>query len=118
MENKLTDLTFLKGLAGGDSSKLSKYINMFIKGTPDAMNNLEKYLAEKDYESLRVTAHSLKPQLAYMGIKSLEETIKTIEFNAGHQLNLDAMPDLIALLKTECNKAMIELEDTLKSLNS
>src|ERR1017187_9319969 len=117
MENKLTDLTFLKGLTGDDKVKLSKYINMFLKATPDMLFNIEKYYDEKDYESLRVTAHSLKPQLSYMGIKSLEETIKNIESNAGHNLNLETMPELISLLKTECNKAIAELQEVLKTLN-
>jgi HPt (histidine-containing phosphotransfer) domain-containing protein len=117
MENKLTDLTFLTDLTKGDNAKQSKYINMFLKATPDMLDKIERYFQEKDYESLRITAHSLKPQLSYMGIKSLAETIKNIEFNAAQQINLEKMPDLISELITECRKAMAELEETLKSLN-
>jgi HPt (histidine-containing phosphotransfer) domain-containing protein len=117
MENKLTDLTFLRGLTGNDNVKVSKYINMFLKATPDMLNNIDKAFDEKDFESLRVTAHSLKPQLSYMGVKSLEETIKNIEFNAGHHLNLDAMPELITLLKAECSKVITELQEEFKTLN-
>ncbi len=113
----LTDLTFLKGLTGGDNAKLAKYINMFLKAAPDMLSNIEKSLESKDYETLRVTAHSLKPQLSYMGIKSLEETIKTIEFNAGHQMNLDTLPELISTLQTQCMAAMTELAETLKTLS-
>ena len=90
---------------------------MFLKATPGLLDTIDKSLDIKDWETLRVTAHSLKPQLSYMGIKSLEETIKTIEFNAGHGLNLDTMPDLISKLRTDCNTAMVELEADLKSLS-
>ncbi|MEI6817619.1 MAG: Hpt domain-containing protein [Bacteroidota bacterium] len=115
--SNLTDLTFLKGLTNGDAAKLTKYINMFLKATPDMLDNLDKYYAEKDWESLRVTAHSLKPQLSYMGIKSLEEAIKTIEFNAGHQMQLDKMPEMIAHLREQCVMAMKELEEALKTIS-
>ena len=117
MSNKLTDLTFLNGLTGGDNVKLTKYINMFLKAAPEMLLNLEKYFNEKDWESLRVTAHSLKPQLSYMGIKQLEELIKTIEFNAGHQMQLDKMHEMIAILRETCNDAMKELEDEVKALS-
>jgi HPt (histidine-containing phosphotransfer) domain-containing protein len=117
MNNKLTDLTFMKGLTKGDNAKLIKYINMFLKATPEMLNTIEKACQAKDWETLRVTAHSLKPQLSYMGIKQLEEVIKTIEFDAGQQIQLDKLPELISQLRTDCTKAMSELEIELSTLS-
>jgi HPt (histidine-containing phosphotransfer) domain-containing protein len=117
MSEKLTDLTFMKGLVNNDNVKLAKYITMFLKATPTMLNTIDKSFEEKDWETLRVTAHSLKPQLSYMGIKQLEETIKTIEFNAGQGLNLETMPELIAKLNTDCARAILELEEDLKALS-
>lgn len=117
MSEKLTDLTFMKGLVSGDNAKLAKYITMFLKATPGMLATIDKAYEEKDWETMKVTSHSLKPQLGYMGVKQLEEVIKTIEFNAGQQIHLDKMPELIAKLRLDCTTAMAELEEDLKSLS-
>jgi len=117
MSEKLTDLAFMRGLVNNDNAKLAKYITMFLKATPTMLNTIDNALIVKDWETIKVTSHSLKPQLSYMGIKQLEEVIKTIEFNAGQQMNLDKMPELISKLKTDCKTAMAELEEDLKSLS-
>ena len=80
-------------------------------GQLDAMDSL---LQSNNYDGLRATAHSLKPQITYMGIKPGEGLIKTIEHNAGDKINLDQLPGLLSTFKEICGKALEELKEEVK----
>lgn len=115
-EHQLTDLTFLKSFTGNDNEKVKKYVGMFLSRAPEQLAAINQSLDNKDYDSLKVNAHSLKPQLAYMGIKSLEQDILTIEENSGSKTNLDTLPELVAKLNTQLNRSFDELQAHLNNL--
>ncbi|MCX6350912.1 MAG: Hpt domain-containing protein [Bacteroidetes bacterium] len=117
MESTLVDLTFLENFTGGDKAKMAKYINMFLQYAPNQIGIIEQKLEEKDWDSLRVAAHSLKPQVTYMGIKSQEEVIKSIEHNSADGVNLEELPTLISSFKEGVNKAITELKEHLVALS-
>lgn len=108
--DEIIDLSFLKSFSGGSSEKMNKYINMFLQHAPVLVNAMEENLAKQDWPSLRSSAHSLKPQISYMGIKQAEELIKSIEYNAGEKTNLDILPAQIDTLKEILSKAYPELK--------
>lgn len=104
------DLTFLKTFTGGNSDKMGKYINMFLQHAPNLVVMMEENLAKQDWAGVKTSAHSLKPQISYMGIKPAEELIKNIESNAGERINLENIPLQINSLKEILDKAYPELE--------
>jgi HPt (histidine-containing phosphotransfer) domain-containing protein len=108
--NETVDLTFLKSFAGNSPEKMAKYINMFLNSAPAAMNTIQTCLQNQDWAGLKSSAHSLKPQISYMGIKSAEDLIKSIELNASEKINLDAMPQQVSSLKDILEKAYPELK--------
>ncbi len=112
----LTDLAFLTGFTKGDNAKMKKYISMFLDIAPKSIAEMEQYHKEQDYDRLKVVAHSLKPQVSYMGIKHLETTIKEIELFAGSRTNTDQLPDKINYFKAECGKACEELSAAVAKL--
>lgn len=115
MSNQVTDLTFLGSFTGNDSQKIKRYVQMFLDRAPEQVEEIRTALGTKDYSSLRVAAHSLKPQLSYMGIKSLEQDIKAIEDNSGNQTNLEQLPALVENLETILKQAFTELQDYVNS---
>jgi|APTNR8051073442_1049403.scaffolds.fasta_scaffold68305_1 HPt (histidine-containing phosphotransfer) domain-containing protein len=112
----LTDLAFLTNFTKGDNAKMKKYINMFLDIAPKSVAEMEQYNADKDFDRLKVVAHSLKPQVSYMGIKHLETTIKEIELFAGSKTNTESLPEKIDYFKTECAKACEELSTAAAKL--
>jgi HPt (histidine-containing phosphotransfer) domain-containing protein len=112
----MIDLTFLSSFAGGDKAKMAKYIGIFMKSFPGLLQMLETKLEAADYPGVRTAAHSLKPQITYMGIKSLEDLVKTIEHTAGSATELDQLPSRIATLKAGILDAAKELEQELAKL--
>ncbi len=110
----LTDLTFLNSFTGGNKEKIAKYVNLFLQHAPAMMQTIEQHLDKKDYPSLRTTAHALKPQISYMGIKSGEDLIKSIENNAGEEKNLDDLPGQIGKLKSLLDEVYPELKQAVE----
>lgn len=111
MSDKVTDLTFLGSFTGSDPQKIKRYVQMFLDRAPEQLEEIRTSLGTGDYENLRVAAHSLKPQLSYMGIKSLEQDIRDIEEISGSKANLDALPPLVSKLETILKQAFNELQD-------
>lgn len=110
LPEKVTDQSFLKQFTGGKPDKMDKYIGMFLENGPRLLNIIEQALADKDYPSLKIAAHSLKPQLSYMGVKEDVSHIFLIEQTAGEQAHFERLPELVNNLKIVCAKAFDELK--------
>ncbi len=109
LPDKVTDMQFLKTLTGGNEEKMNKYIRMFLENAPKLLDNIDKAMAIKDYPTVKIAAHSLKPQLSYMGVKEDVSKIFMIEQSAGASAHFDALPTMIFNLKYVCKKAFEEL---------
>jgi HPt (histidine-containing phosphotransfer) domain-containing protein len=104
------DLTFLKGFTGGNPEKMKKYIQMFLNLCPTQLQTMKTQVLEQNYDALRGTAHALKPQITYMGIKGGESLIKTIETMAGTKTDVEKLPAMIDEFSGICEKAMEALK--------
>ena len=107
---ELIDLTFLQSFTGGNKEKIAKYINLFLQACPEQLAKMNERLAERDYPGLRATAHTLKPQVIYMGMKKGEEMVKRIESMAGEQRDVEQLPALVAEFEAHCQAAIGELK--------
>ena len=106
----LIDLTFLQSFTGGNKEKIAKYINLFLQACPEQVVRMNERMAELDYPGLRAAAHTLKPQVIYMGMKRGEEMIKRIESMAGEQRDVEQLPGLLAEFSNHCDAAIVELK--------
>ncbi len=115
MSDKVTDLTFLGSFTGNDTQKIKRYVQMFLDRAPEQVEEIRTSLGTGDYAQLKGAAHSLKPQLTYMGIKSMEQEIRDIEEFSGSGSNLDALPPLVEKLEVTLKQAFIELQDYINT---
>lgn len=116
-KSKTVDLTFLRSFTKGDKAKMDKYINMFLTYAPAQLNSIQINFDRKNWNDLKIAAHSLKPQIQYMGIVGLEEIILNIENNAANRQGLDKLPELIGQLTSTCELAIEELRQELSVNN-
>ncbi|MBC8046288.1 MAG: Hpt domain-containing protein [Fimbriimonadaceae bacterium] len=100
-----------------DPVKMKKYIGMFLQSAPQAIAKMKEQHSAKDWVHLKTTAHSLKPQLAYMGIESLKENILRIEEYAGDEKNHDVILQLIETVEKKCAVAFAELSNVVEELS-
>jgi HPt (histidine-containing phosphotransfer) domain-containing protein len=105
----VTDRAFLRQFTGHKTDKMEKYIGMFLENAPRLLRNIDEALAASDLPALRIAAHSLKPQLTYMGVKEELSHIFLIEQTAGEAGHLGKLPALIKNLHRVCAKAFEEL---------
>ncbi len=109
LPEQVTDMNFLDQFTKGSEEKKHKYIGMFLENGPRLLQTIKAALTEKDYEKLKVAAHSMKPQLSYMGVKEEVSNIFLIEQTAGETAHRDQLPSLVAQLELLCHKAFEEL---------
>jgi CheY-like chemotaxis protein len=105
----VTDRAFLRQFTGGKTEKMDKYIGMFLENAPRLLRNIDEAYAAADLSALRIAAHSLKPQLTYMGVKEELSHIFLIEQTAGEAGHSARLPALIENLHRVCTKAFEEL---------
>lgn len=116
MEFKHIDLAFLKQFTADDPKRIERYIRMFLSAAPAGLVSMKTHLAAGEWEALRSAAHSIKPQIAYMGIHSLRESIQEIENDAREQKNLERLQDRMAEVERVCSEAFEELNRVLEEL--
>lgn len=75
----MVDLTFLRTFTKGDPVKMKRYISLYLDVAPKTFAEMERNLQQKEWEQLRIHAHSLKPQTDFMGIQLLKEQLIRIE---------------------------------------
>jgi signal transduction histidine kinase/DNA-binding response OmpR family regulator len=109
LPDRVTDRAFLRQFTGGKAEKMDKYIGMFLENAPRLLKNIDDALAANDLPALRIAAHSLKPQLTYMGVKEEYSNIFLIEQTAGEAGHSGRLPALIGNLHRICAKAFEEL---------
>jgi CheY-like chemotaxis protein/HPt (histidine-containing phosphotransfer) domain-containing protein len=105
----ITDMNFLRQFASGNEDKMRKYKNMFLDNAPKLLSNIDKAMADKDFTAIKIAAHSLKPQLSYMGVKEEVSHIFLIEQTASEAGHYDRLQPLIDNLNRVCEKAFGEL---------
>jgi len=105
----LIDYQILEEFSEGDELRLKRYVELFLMKTPTVIAELKFSSLKKDYEKIRITAHSMKPQLRFTGVTKALELAETIEQNCAEKNNLEEIPVLIEKLGEICEQAMDEL---------
>jgi CheY-like chemotaxis protein/nitrogen-specific signal transduction histidine kinase/HPt (histidine-containing phosphotransfer) domain-containing protein len=108
--SEVIDLTFLRGLTGGNKEQILKYIQLFLDTVPADWDKLKNLAKEQNWPETRTMAHSLKPRVNYMGMKRAGEIIKELEISSGEEKNLEKIPDLILTFENYVFQAFKELE--------
>jgi HPt (histidine-containing phosphotransfer) domain-containing protein len=108
---ELYDLSFLLNFTKGDPEKVEKYIRTYLRTSETIFAGLEQAGREGRWEEAYSKAHTVKPQVQYMGISSLLEVIMEIETRAKSDPGAASLADLVA-------KAMDLYKSSSAGLNS
>lgn len=111
LPDKVTDMQFLMQFTNNNEEKMKKYIGMFLENGPRLLSNIQQGLTNKDYPAVKIAAHSMKPQLSYMGVKEDVSHIFLIEQTAGESAHFERLPTLVANLQRVCEQAFNELKN-------
>ena len=114
---KLTDMAFLENFTGKNPERMKKYILIFLEATPPEEKMMSEHLLAKNWEGIRAAAHSMRPQMTYMGIKSGSELLSVIEKSCETLTGLDEVPKQVEEFHTIFTSACEELKTHLQILN-
>ncbi len=80
-ENLLYDLTYLNDVSHGDSQFIDKMLILFVSSVPTFTKDLKVAFENKDFEKVKIIAHSIKPTLDNLKVYSLKKLVRLIENN-------------------------------------
>ena len=106
------DLDYLERFCKGDRERMEKYIRMYLDASPGLFADLAAKAAAGDVDGLALAAHSLRPQVNYMGAHQVFETLTRIEQNARAE-GAAACAELIARLPGMNESVLDELRAAL-----
>ncbi|HOY06810.1 MAG TPA: ATP-binding protein [Saprospiraceae bacterium] len=97
------DLTFLRDFADGDEVQMQYFIRKFMAQYPLEISRLEMALDKGDGEAVFQVAHSLRPQLEFVGLHQAVSLTLEIEERARAGGDFAEMKALVGQLKADLN---------------
>ncbi len=77
--DKLYSLAELEAISEGDSGFIATMKQIFEEEMLSSLEKLNKAFADKDHNTIRVTAHTMKPSIDNLHIDSIREEIRMLE---------------------------------------
>ncbi len=90
----MIDISYLKSLSEGNDEFVTEMLNIFAEDTPVLMQQMKVAVEKEDWKKVSQLAHKYRSPLALLGIKSIEEIMNTIEYNAKEKTNLSELPKM------------------------
>lgn len=111
---KICNLEYLKSHSPNDSKFVPEMVQMILKQTPLVMQQINKCLANADWNGMQIHLHKIKPTLNLMGLhKDIISIAQQIEEYARKQENLNLIPALLMKIENTLEEAYKELEEEM-----
>lgn len=115
-ELKITDLTYLKEVTGGETEFMKEMIGIFNEQVPEFIENMERHFANGDYIDLGKEAHKAKSSVIILGMNDLGVKMKELQILTEKNEAIESYPSYIEIFKTQCQGAIEELRKEMETL--
>jgi signal transduction histidine kinase/DNA-binding response OmpR family regulator len=106
----LTDLKTINTIANNNPLKIKKFIQLFLDNAPLLLKQIEDSLLTNNYEQIKLSAHSLKSQLNYMGVTEEHSKVFALEKAAIDLNSQPQLPEMVAQFSKVCHQVFDELK--------
>ncbi|WP_210490477.1 hybrid sensor histidine kinase/response regulator [Rufibacter aurantiacus] len=110
------DLSYLENFANGNVEFMRDILRLFIEQTPKLVQELTRAVSLSNWNETRTLAHKIKPSIALVGIRELEDLNNTIEQFALNRTNTEQIPALVQQMVLLVNRSVQQLKKELESL--
>ncbi len=111
---KYVDLSYLNKLTKSNPKLMTEMIQVYLKQTPPLLTTMKQSFKDKDWLSLKASAHKIIPSFAIMGINPKYALIANKIQEYADILNLsEELNELVIELEKVCLQSFIELEKEL-----
>ncbi|TXN34280.1 Hpt domain-containing protein [Flagellimonas hymeniacidonis] len=97
-------------MAEGDQDFVTSVVSVFLEEVPIDMEDLEKAIAQRDYENVYKLAHKIKPNVDLLGMEQTRATALEIETLGKTTTNIDEIETKFPLLKKDVLQVIGELK--------
>lgn len=112
------DLAYLNEFSGGDKGFIREIIQTFLEEAPGNVARLSEGLGQKDWDTVYLAAHQLKPNYMMLGMSAQQEAALSIEKLAKTKPHKTGIDDMITQLVADTQKAFPLLEKELSKLGT
>jgi HPt (histidine-containing phosphotransfer) domain-containing protein len=99
----------LNEMAEGDDDFVLSVVTVFLEEVPQDLEDLEKAIAEGDYESVYKLAHKIKPNVDILGMEQTRAIALEIETLGKDKENKDIIEARFPALKKDILQVVSEL---------
>lgn len=107
---KLYELSMIEQMCRGDQEQIKMMVGVFIEEVPLSVEEIKTAYHKKDFESIKITAHRIKPTLTYYGVTKMESNIVQIEVMAEEVHTSTALSFQINKLDTIVTKVVEQMK--------
>ena len=113
---KITNLDYLKNMAGDNNEIIAEMIEMFIDQIAEYVTNINKAIKEGNWDDLKLHVHSAKSSVAIMGMNKLRADMQLFENAVKARERKEEYPEMFANFISQTNKGVGELKEILLRL--
>jgi HPt (histidine-containing phosphotransfer) domain-containing protein len=107
---KYIDLSYLRSVSKGNISFEQKMLHTFIHQAAGDIEKLKNALAGKDWETVHLIAHKMKPTIQFIGLHTLQSDVHTLEAIAKQHADPHKITELISNISTQIGIAIEEVK--------
>lgn len=115
---KFYNIDLLFNITKNQKSAVIKMLQVFIDKTKVELSQLIDYTEHGNWENVAGIAHKMKPSLAYLSMKQVEEIVQQIYYSAKKQEQTEKIPKLVANAQSILEFIMQQLQEEIKKLNN
>ena len=105
----LFSLDKLKKISNNNNEFIERMIGLFIDQVPQSVSEIRKAFEDKDFARVKSVTHRIKPTIDNMGIQSLYQVVRDIEFLTVNETESKKLPALIGFFESRIKEVVIQL---------
>lgn len=113
---RITDLSYLKEIAGGETAIIKEFIELFLEQIPEFRSELRAHLRNRQWDELGKTAHKAKSSVMTFGLSDLGLHLKQLQVKTQKLTDVDSFPADVEEFEKIITAAERELREDLKNL--
>lgn len=110
MDNKHTNLEYLRSVCNGDHQMIGQIVQMFKEGTSQLLIMIGQNLLEDKLDDLKRNAHKAKSSFRMLGASSTADKLEQIETGV-EVMSKDDIQSLLNKINEETYCILLELEN-------
>ncbi len=115
-QERLTNLSYLKEITGGEPEIMKEFIQMFFDQLPEFRDGLTSHLADKKYKELGELAHKAKSSVMTFGMNELGYRLKELQLKTQKLEDIESYPEYVKEFMDEIAQAEKELQDDMSKM--